>query len=165
MDDRVSALEREGQVKRGRLTAWALRRVFASIGERTRLAFRVEFTDGTAYRNRLGAAVMTLRYRTRAAERATLLQGHVGMIESYFDGGLDVDGDLAQAFAVGFESGFTKSSPFDERFRRTWRTYLVSCAEMFRSPHSNTHLFRVTFSKGNVDPSNYPMTRRHLYSA
>jgi hypothetical protein len=88
MDDRVSALEREGQAKRGRSTAWALRRVFASIGERTRLAFR-----------------------------------------------------------------------------RTWRTYLVSRAEMFRSPHSNPHLFQVTFSKGNVDASNYPMTRRHLYSA
>jgi cyclopropane-fatty-acyl-phospholipid synthase len=52
---------------------------------------------------------------------------------------------------------------FDERFRRTWRTYLWSCAEMFRSPHSLTHLFQVTVSKGNVG-SGYPMTRDFLRS-
>lgn len=52
---------------------------------------------------------------------------------------------------------------FDERFRRIWSTYLVSCAEMFRSPHSQTNLFQIVFSKGNVDSVNHPMTRRHVY--
>jgi cyclopropane-fatty-acyl-phospholipid synthase len=52
---------------------------------------------------------------------------------------------------------------FTERFHRVWRTYLVSCGEMFRSPKSNTHLFQITFSKGNVTRENYPMSRRHLY--
>lgn len=51
---------------------------------------------------------------------------------------------------------------FDERFRRTWRTYLWSCAEMFRSKASRTHLFQVTVSKGNVGPD-YPMSRAFLY--
>jgi len=51
---------------------------------------------------------------------------------------------------------------FDERFRRAWRTYLWSCAEMFRSPHSRTHLFQVTVSKGNVG-GRYPMSRSFLY--
>ena len=51
---------------------------------------------------------------------------------------------------------------FDERFRRIWRTYLWSCAEMFRSPYSRTHLFQVTVSRGNVG-TRYPMTREHLY--
>ena len=37
---------------------------------------------------------------------------------------------------------------FDERFRRIWRTYLYSCAAMFRSPASQTCLFQITFSKG-----------------
>ena len=50
---------------------------------------------------------------------------------------------------------------FDERFRRIWRTYLWSCAEMFRSPASRTHLFQVTVSKGNV--ARYPMSRAFLY--
>jgi len=52
---------------------------------------------------------------------------------------------------------------FDERFRRIWRTYLVSCAEMFRSPHSQTHLFQIVFSKGNISKDNYPMSRAWLY--
>jgi cyclopropane-fatty-acyl-phospholipid synthase len=52
---------------------------------------------------------------------------------------------------------------FTERFRRIWRSYLVGCAEMFRSPAGYTHLFQIVFSKGNVTRSNYPMSRKHLY--
>jgi cyclopropane-fatty-acyl-phospholipid synthase len=52
---------------------------------------------------------------------------------------------------------------FDERFRRVWRSYLIGCAEMFRSPAGYTHLFQIVFSKGNVTETGYPMSRRHLY--
>lgn len=52
---------------------------------------------------------------------------------------------------------------FNERFRRIWRTYLIGCAEMFRSPAGYTHLFQIVFSKGNVTRDNYPMTRAGLY--
>ncbi len=51
---------------------------------------------------------------------------------------------------------------FDERFRRIWRVYLVGCAEMFRSPSGQTHLFQVLFAKGNVSQDGYPMTRDHV---
>jgi cyclopropane-fatty-acyl-phospholipid synthase len=51
---------------------------------------------------------------------------------------------------------------FNEYFRRKWRTYLVGCAEMFRSRNGRTHLFQITFSKGNVG-YDYPMSRRYLY--
>jgi len=54
---------------------------------------------------------------------------------------------------------------FDERFRRIWRTYLMGCAEMFRSPAGYTHLFQVLFSKGNVTRKSHPMSRAHLYGA
>ena len=53
---------------------------------------------------------------------------------------------------------------FDERFRRKWRTYLYGCAEMFRSPKGRTHLFQITFSKGNVG-YDYPMSRAYLYAS
>lgn len=53
---------------------------------------------------------------------------------------------------------------FDEAFRRKWRTYLWSCAEMFRSVNSQTHLFQIVFSKGNVRMDGYPMSRAFLYS-
>ena len=52
---------------------------------------------------------------------------------------------------------------FDERFWRIWRTYLIGCAEMFRSAKSQTNLFQVVFSKGNVDLASHPLTREHLY--
>ncbi|HLX31124.1 MAG TPA: cyclopropane-fatty-acyl-phospholipid synthase family protein [Casimicrobiaceae bacterium] len=52
---------------------------------------------------------------------------------------------------------------FDERVRRIWRTYLWSCAEMFRSRTSRTNLFQVTVSKGNV--TDYPMSRAFLYAS
>lgn len=52
---------------------------------------------------------------------------------------------------------------FDERFRRIWLTYLIGCAEMFRSPAGYTHLFQIVYSKGNVTPANYPMGRGFLY--
>jgi len=52
---------------------------------------------------------------------------------------------------------------FDERFRRVWLAYLVGCAEMFRSPAGDTHLFQVVFSKGNVTRESYPMSRGWLY--
>jgi len=53
---------------------------------------------------------------------------------------------------------------FNERFRRVWRTYLYSCAEMFRSPHGATGLFQIVFSKGNVARTAYPMSRSFLYA-
>jgi cyclopropane-fatty-acyl-phospholipid synthase len=53
---------------------------------------------------------------------------------------------------------------FNERFRRIWRTYLIGCAEMFRSPHEQTYLFQIVFSKGNIARASYPMSRDFLYS-
>ena len=52
---------------------------------------------------------------------------------------------------------------YDERFRRIWRTYLIGCAEMFRSPAGYTHLFQILFSKGNITRTGYPMSRAFLY--
>ncbi|MEW5892492.1 MAG: cyclopropane-fatty-acyl-phospholipid synthase family protein [Pseudomonadota bacterium] len=52
---------------------------------------------------------------------------------------------------------------FTEHFRRKWRVYLLSCAEMFRSPRGYTHLFQIVYSKGNITDASYPMSRRFLY--
>ncbi|MCS6786198.1 MAG: cyclopropane-fatty-acyl-phospholipid synthase family protein [Thiobacillaceae bacterium] len=52
---------------------------------------------------------------------------------------------------------------FDDRFYRQWRTYLWSCAEMFRSRNSRTHLFQVLFSRGNVG-YDHPMSRSYMYA-
>jgi cyclopropane-fatty-acyl-phospholipid synthase len=52
---------------------------------------------------------------------------------------------------------------FDERFRRIWLTYLIGCAEMFRSAEGYTHLFQIVFSKGNISSDSYPMSRAFLH--
>jgi cyclopropane-fatty-acyl-phospholipid synthase len=52
---------------------------------------------------------------------------------------------------------------FNERFYRVWRTYLRGCAEMFRASNGITHLFQITFSKGQITPQTYPMSRAFLY--
>jgi cyclopropane-fatty-acyl-phospholipid synthase len=71
----------------------------------------------------------------------------------------------AERFEVAWETIHALDPKrFDAAFRRKWRTYLWSCAEMFRSRHSRTHLFQVTVSKGNVG-YDYPMSRRFLYPA
>lgn len=72
------------------------------------------------------------------------------------------------AWAERFEANWEKIHAldprrFDQRFRRKWRAYLYSCAEMFRSPGGYTHLFQITYSKGNVGRS-YPMSRSFLYA-
>ncbi len=51
---------------------------------------------------------------------------------------------------------------FDESFRRKWRAYLWSCAEVFRSKTPVLDLFQVTVSKGSVG-TGYPMNRAFLY--
>jgi cyclopropane-fatty-acyl-phospholipid synthase len=71
-------------------------------------------------------------------------------------------------WATRFESNWSQirasdPSKFTERFFRIWRTYLLGCAEMFRAPNAITHLFQITFSKGNSTASSYPMSRAFLY--
>jgi cyclopropane-fatty-acyl-phospholipid synthase len=51
---------------------------------------------------------------------------------------------------------------FDEAFRRKWRAYLWSCAEVFRSKTLELNLFQVTVSKGSVG-TDYPLSRTFLY--
>jgi cyclopropane-fatty-acyl-phospholipid synthase len=53
---------------------------------------------------------------------------------------------------------------FDEPFRRKWRAYLWSCAEVFRSKTLELNLFQVTVSKGSAG-TGYPLSRKFLYGS
>ncbi len=50
---------------------------------------------------------------------------------------------------------------FNEKFRRTWRAYLQTCAEFFRTENTVLRVYQITFSKGNT--KDYPMGREFLY--
>ncbi len=125
------------------------------VGERSEEPFAARFADGREYRNRAGEPAFVLAFRTPRAQWRTCAFGHIGMLESYFGGELDIEGDFARAL---------DARRFDERFRRVWRTYLYGCAEMFRSHAGRTHLFQVVFSRGNVTHRSYPMSRTFVYA-
>jgi cyclopropane-fatty-acyl-phospholipid synthase len=80
----------------------ALRRA----GEKASIPFAVRFAGGGEYRSRDHAApVFTLVFRNPRAYWRIAAFGHVGMMEAYVDGDVEVEGSLAAALATGMEGG------------------------------------------------------------
>ncbi|MGM0451802.1 MAG: class I SAM-dependent methyltransferase [Thermodesulfobacteriota bacterium] len=71
----------------------------------TPVAFAVRFTDGTVFCNRNGPAQIEIRYRKKRAEINTLLFQGVGLVESYINGGVDIEGDIKLLVTAFIESG------------------------------------------------------------
>ena len=59
--------------------------------------------------------------RQRVFRRAALY-GHIGLMESWFDGDVDVEGDIKAAFAAGMSSGMDKATPL-VRVRNWWHEF------------------------------------------
>jgi len=89
-----------------RLLEAALRR----LGELTIHSFAVKFSGGGTYRNRDTPPVFTIVFLSPDAERRVVAFGHVGLMESYFDGSVDVEGSFPLAFAAAMEAGFDQPS-------------------------------------------------------
>ncbi len=83
-----------------------LRQLFATLGSRSAVPFRVNFADGSSYASSHEPPRVTVTFRTTGAQWNTLAFGHVGFLESYFAGALDIDGDLSAGFKVSSDSGF-----------------------------------------------------------
>jgi cyclopropane-fatty-acyl-phospholipid synthase len=64
----------------------------------------------------------------RVALRGALF-GHIGLLESWFDGDVDVEGDIGRAFAIGMSSGFDKPTLFT-RIRNRWHEWRFSNASI-----------------------------------
>ena len=62
----------------------------------------------------------TVVFRTRAAERRIVRYGHVGLLEAYFDGGVDVDGSLPLAFRAAMDAGFDNDTNMLVSLRNRW---------------------------------------------
>jgi cyclopropane-fatty-acyl-phospholipid synthase len=84
----------------------SMHKVAAAIGSRTPISIRFEFADGSSYQNGHGTPEVTVRMRTPRAHRRIALFGHIGFLESYFAGDLDVEGSLPATFRAASESGF-----------------------------------------------------------
>ncbi len=98
----------------------ALRSALAGMGGRSDISFRVVFADGTEYRNREAAPEFTLRFRHSRVERRVVAYGHVGLLEAYFDGDLDVEGDFALSFRAAFDGGFDQHTSPLVALRNRW---------------------------------------------
>ena len=82
-------------------------KTLASIGTRTPLPFAATLPDGAHYASSAAAApAFTVAFRNARALRRIALFGHAGVLESFFHGDLDIEGDLRQAFRAAFDSGY-----------------------------------------------------------
>src|SRR5262245_65874599 len=81
------------------------KKTMEEIGAKTQVCFRVVFADGTAWQNHERAPDVSILIRSRRAYWRVLLFGHVGFLEAYFNGDIDIEGSLAVAFRAGMEGG------------------------------------------------------------
>ena len=105
-----------------------LQGVFARIGAGTAVPFAVVFSDGSEYRSGDAAPAWTMRFRTAAAERRTVLFGHIGLVESYLDEMLDIEGDLGSAFRAGMDATFDATPNRLVQVRNRWHELRFSNA-------------------------------------
>jgi len=82
-----------------------LKAIMRHLGACTRIRFRVTYADGSSFQNLPGEPLVHFRFKTAGAQWNTIFFGHIGILESYFDQTLDIDGDFGRAFAAGLESG------------------------------------------------------------
>ncbi len=78
-----------------------VQKLIDQFGARSPHSFAVSLPDGASYRSGPGEPVFSIIFRTDGALLATLTRGHIGLLESYFDAEVDVEGDLGAAFATG----------------------------------------------------------------
>jgi cyclopropane-fatty-acyl-phospholipid synthase len=107
-DDRSAVLPETLSALAPSLLDGALQRRLTAVAEQSGIPFRVEFANGSIIGGLDAEPAFTLRFRNARAERRMALFGYVGLLEAYFDGDLDVDGDLALMFRAGFASGYDR---------------------------------------------------------
>ena len=101
------------------MRAW-IEKTLRAVGERTSIPFAVRFADGGELRTREAAPAFTIVFRDRGAYWRTFAYGHVGLLEAYFDGQVDIEGSLAKALAAGMEGGMDQRGGMLVWLRNRW---------------------------------------------
>jgi cyclopropane-fatty-acyl-phospholipid synthase len=99
---------------------------------RTTIPFAVRFAEGGQFHSSPAEPVFTLVFRNRRAYWRVAAYGHVGLLESYVDGDLDVEGSLAQALAAGMQGGLDAPKPL-VAVRNLWHEIKHSNANPLRA--------------------------------
>ena len=76
-----------------------------SLGADSGIPFEIALPGGQRLALGDGPPAFVIEFKRRAALLATLLRGHVGLLEAYFDRQVEVHGDLGQALAAGLRTG------------------------------------------------------------
>ena len=99
----------------------------AAIGNATEISFAVDFADGAIYCNHPDKPpAFTLRFNTAAAERRVVLFGHIGLLEAYFDGSVDIEGSFQLAARAAFDAGFDDDPNALVGLRNRWHEFRFS---------------------------------------
>jgi cyclopropane-fatty-acyl-phospholipid synthase len=110
----------------------AFRALIERVGASTATPFRVRFPDGAEYRNSENPPAFTLLVRDERALRRAALYGHVGVLEAYFDGELDIEGSLPKALAAGMEAHADQAT-WLVRMRNRWHEFMHTNASRLRA--------------------------------
>jgi len=94
-------------------------------GDRAQVPFAVRFPDGRTRQTREGQPAFTVVLRSGAAVPRIAAFGHIGLLEAYFDGQVDVEGSLPAMMAVGMESGVATNNLLVD-VRNRWHEFRFS---------------------------------------
>ena len=96
----------------------------------------MRFAGGEEYRSRVDAApAFTVIFHKPAAYARIAAFGHIGLLESYFDGDLDIEGDLAKAMAVGMAGGMARPKAL-VGVRNRWHEFRFGNGSWARAKHN-----------------------------
>ncbi len=96
------------------------------VEQRSGIPFAVRFAGGGGVLNAAnGNPAFTLVFRNPRAYWRIAAFGHVGLLESYFDGDLDVEGSLARAMAAGLQGGMDEPNLL-LRWLNRWHEFLYT---------------------------------------
>lgn len=102
------------------------------VGERTSIPFAARFAGGGEYHNREAQPEFTLVFRRPRAYWRIAALGHVGLLEAYFDGDLDIEGSLAKCLAAGMEGGMDRQKPLVAALN-WWHEFMLSNSNWMQS--------------------------------
>ena len=110
----------------------AIEKAFRLAASRTDIPFAVRFADGSQYRSSSAPPEFTVVFRNSRAYRRTALLGHVGLLEAYFDGDVDIEGSLPKALQAGMQSGVDEPN-WLVRLANRWHEFVNSNASWNRA--------------------------------
>jgi cyclopropane-fatty-acyl-phospholipid synthase len=103
-----------------------VRKLLQGVGARTAVCFRTRFPDGSEFQNHDREPDLYLLFRKNRALWNVLFNSHVGLLESYFAGDIDLEGDLKMAFRLGMDSGFDRHNTPLVLLRNRWHEFRFS---------------------------------------